>query len=202
MFVFAWTLLPIGFLAMIVIFQKYQSVAYYLSLISQAGLAFALFASVAQRQHAMRDSRLQYVTSVLCLTLFVTIVCFWLGDSWWWMASVWTIGLVPFMYHGIQRFATWNAPILAIEWPNSQPLPFDEALTGWKIESYLLRRGVVATLEGSNVVCLRGVINEVGSELWLELLCPEMEMPDLKTLGIDFSSLSSGVNGKKMMESE
>lgn len=190
---FSWALLPVGFMVLMALFDRYEQHRLTLAGVALAMLVLAFISGVGQRKSALLDARVQLATATLGSTAFLLVVLFLLGlSSYWWVVYGLVFGSVAMMYVSLNHLASCNAPTLRLPWDASVPIP-NSALDGWRIVNGRWVNGVIATrrMEHGPVLTLYGEVEGEVTFLCFERLSPAEASPQLATMGLDFSAVAS-----------
>ena len=118
LFAFAWALLPVGFMVLMALFDRYEQHRLMLASVSFLMLLFAFSTGVMQRRSAFLEARIQLPVATLVATA-ASLGLLWgleLGE-WWWVSYGLIFGTVATMYVGLDHLASCNAPIYRLPWP-------------------------------------------------------------------------------------
>ena len=127
---FSWALLPVGFMVLMALFDRYEQHRLTLAGVALAMLVLAFISGVGQRKSALLDARVQLATATLGSTAFLLVLLFLLGlSSYWWVVYGLVFGSVAMMYVSLNHLASCNAPTLRLPWDASVPIP-SSALDG------------------------------------------------------------------------
>ncbi|MCH1461457.1 MAG: hypothetical protein L7U25_03775, partial [Candidatus Poseidonia sp.] len=95
LFLFAWALMPVGFMGMLLAFHRYEEYRFAVAATSLGLLLLAYISGITQRIGATRDRKVQLTIGVLSLaTLSVVGVWFFDLEQWWWVSYGLIIGSV------------------------------------------------------------------------------------------------------------
>jgi hypothetical protein len=190
---FSWALLPVGFMVLMAIFDRYEQHRLTLAAVALSMLVLAFISGVGQRRSALLDPRVQLATATLGTTAVLLALLFLLGlPSYWWVVYGLVFGSVAMMYVGLSHLASCNAPALRLSWDVSVPIPTD-ALEGWRVVNGRWVNGVIATkrMEQGPVLTLYGLVDGEATLLCLEILSPVDEAPLPHAIGLDFSTFAA-----------
>ena len=190
---FSWALLPVGFMVLMAMFDRYEQHRITLAAVALVMLVLAFISGVGQRKSALLDARVQLATTTLGGTIFLTAVLFLLNlTTYWWMVYGLVFGSVAMMYVSLNHLASCNAPTLRLPWDVSIPIP-NHALDGWRILNGRWVNGVIATkrTEHGPVLTLYGLVDNDATFLCFEQLSSKNASPQYDAVGLDFSILAS-----------
>ena len=190
---FSWALLPVGFMVLMAIFDRYEQHRLTLAAVALTMLVLAFISGVGQRRSALLDPRVQLATATLGSTAVLLSLLFLLNlSSYWWVVYGLVFGSVAMMYVGLSHLASCNAPALRLSWDVSEPIP-TEALEGWRVVNGRWVNGVMATkrMERGPVLTLYGLVEGDATLLCLEVLAPADNAPSPHAIGLDFSTFAS-----------
>ena len=190
---FSWALLPVGFMVLMAIFDRYEQHRLTLAAVSLSMLVLAFISGVGQRRSALLDPRVQLATATLGSTAALLVLLFMLDlSSYWWVVYGLVFGSVAMMYVGLSHLASCNAPALRLSWDVSVPIP-TAALEGWRVVNGRWVNGVIATkrMEQGPVLTLYGLVDGEATLLCLEILAPVDEAPLPHAIGLDFSTFAA-----------
>ena len=190
---FSWALLPVGFMVLMALFDRYEQHRLTLAGVALTMLVLAFVSGVGQRKSALLDARVQLATTTLVSTAFLLVLLFLLGlSSYWWVVYGMVFGSVAMMYVSLNHLASCNAPTLRLPWDASAPIP-NSALKGWRIINGRWANGIIATrrIEHGPVLTLYGEVENEVTFLCFERLSSVEASPQLATMGVDFSTFAS-----------
>lgn len=193
LFAFSWALLPVGFMVLMALFDRYQEHRLMLASVAFLMLLFAFATGVMQRRSALLEPRIQLAVATLVATAASLGLLWGLDlDGWWWVSYGLIFGTVTTMYVGLDHLASCDAVAYRLPWSATKALPLD-AFEGWRLQQGRWANGTLATkrLENGTVLTLYGVLDEGSTYLCVGRLCPESLAPEQTSLGIDFTSLAS-----------
>ena len=193
LFAFSWALLPVGFMVLMALFDRYQEHRLMLASVAFLMLLFAFATGVMQRRSALLEPRIQLAVATLVATAASLGLLWGLDlDGWWWVSYGLIFGTVTTMYVGLDHLASCDAVAYRLPWSATKALPVD-AFEGWRLQQGRWANGTLATkrLENGTVLTLYGVLDEGSTYLCVGRLCPESLAPEQTSLGIDFTSLAS-----------
>lgn len=195
LFLFAWALLPVGFMVMMALFGRFESYRLPLAAVSYALLVVAYWTGVSQRKEVHRENRVAIATAVLSLSGTVLIAVWMLGlDAWWWVVYGLVIGSVPPMYVALNFLAGCTAVGWSLRWDAGHPIPL-ECLTGWNVSSGVWKSGTMAYfIDEKGCVCvLYGALDEEQPTLCVEHLSPALSSNTSALQSLDAEALSAQV---------
>jgi len=190
---FSWALLPVGFMVLMAMFDRYEQHRLALAAVALSMLSLAFISGVGQRKSALLDARMQLATATLGSTAVLLALVFLLNlPSYWWVVYGLVFGSVAMMYVSLNHLASCNAPIVRLSWDVSVPIPTD-SLVGWRVVNGRWVNGVIATkrIEQGPVLTLYGMLDDEATFLCLEQLAPLEALPQSHTVGLDFSTFAS-----------
>ena len=190
---FSWALLPVGFMVLMAIFDRYEQHRLTLAAVALAMLVLAFISGAGQRRSALLDSRVQLATATLGSTAVLLGLSFLLDlSSYWWVVYGLVFGSVAMMYVSLNHLASCNTPAVRLPWDVSVPIPND-ALVGWRVVNGRWVNGVIATkrMEQGPVLTLYGLVEGEATLLCLEQLAPVDAAFPSHAIGLDFSTFAS-----------
>ena len=190
---FSWALLPVGFMVLMAIFDRYEQHRLTLAAVALSMLVLAFISGVGQRRSALLEPRVQLATATLACTAILLTLLFLLDlSSYWWVVYGLVFGSVALMYVGLSHLASCNTPAVRLPWDVSVPIP-NEALEGWKVVNGRWVNGVIATkrMERGHVLTLYGLVEGEATLLCLEQLAPVDASLPPQAIGLDFSTFAS-----------
>lgn len=193
LFAFSWALLPVGFMVLMALFDRYEQHRITLAVVSFLMLAFAFATGVLQRRSSLLEPRIQLALTTLGATA-ASLGLLWGLEltGWWWVSYGLVFGTVTTMYVGLDHLASCNAPAYRLPWQATLPLPLD-AFNGWRLQQGRWANGVLGTkrLDDGTVITLFGALEDDSAYLFVDRLCPASSSPELTSLGIDLARLAS-----------
>ncbi|MEL0182382.1 MAG: hypothetical protein VW872_04865 [Candidatus Poseidoniales archaeon] len=190
---FSWALLPVGFMVLMAIFDRYEQHRLTLAAVALSMLVLAFISGVGQRRSALLDPRVQLATATLGSTAALLVLLFMLDlSSYWWVVYGLVFGSVAMMYVSLSHLASCNTPAVRLPWDVSVPIP-NNALEGWRVMNGRWVNGVIATsvrLPGYLQVH-DGLVDGEATLLCLEILAPVDEAPLPHAIGLDFSTFAA-----------
>lgn len=190
---FSWALLPVGFMVLMALFDRYEHHRLTLAAVALVLLVLAFISGVGQRKSALLEGRVQLATATLSSAGVLIILLFVLDlGNYWWVVYGLVFGSVATMYVSLNHLASCNAPTYRLPWDVSVPIP-SEALTGWRLVNGRWTNGVIATkcTDDGIVLTLHGDLHDGTTFLLFEQLCPVDASPDFAAIGLDFSALAA-----------
>lgn len=188
--VFSWALLPVGFMLMLLLFNRYPEQRFPLSVATYGMLVFTFITGVGQRQSALRDDRV-----VLSATmLFATGVALVGGralnlDDLWWVGYAAVLGCVPMLFVAMSHLASCTAPGLERPWQANVPVSAT-AFPSWTVVSAVWTQGEMMWSKHNGMLCvLYGALDGEQPVLCLEAFAHGTVLP-LEAFGeIDWGAL-------------
>jgi len=190
---FSWALLPVGFMVLMAIFDRYEQHRLTLAAVALSMLPLAFISGVGQRRSALLEPRVQLASATLGSTAVLLALLFFLDlSSYWWVVYGLVFGSVAMMYVGLSHLASCNTPAVQLPWDVSVPFPHD-ALEGWRVVNGRWVNGVIATkrMERGPVLTLYGLVEGEATFLCLEQLAPVVAALPPHSIGLDFFTLAS-----------
>ena len=193
LFAFSWALLPVGFMVLMALFDRYEEHRLTLASVAFLMLLFAFATGVVQRRSALLEPRIQLAAATLGATA-ASLGLLWGLDlnEWWWVSYGLVFGTVTTMYVGLDHLASCDAPTYRRPWSATKTLPMD-AFVGWRIQHGRWRNGNLGMkrLENGTVLTLFGALDGASTYLCVGCLCPKSSAPSLASMGLDFARLAS-----------
>jgi hypothetical protein len=193
LFLFAWALMPVGFMCMLLAFHRYESYRFAVAATSLGLLLLAYTSGITQRVGASRDRKVQLTVGVLSLaTLSVLGVWFFGLEEWWWVSYGLIIGSVPMMYVSLDALSGSNAEGWKVAWPVATHVP-EAHLSTWRILSARWKTGLMAWtyLDEGQIAVLYGAKDEDVTSLHYEVLCSTETQPKKAASGLNFTALGA-----------
>lgn len=195
LFAFSWALLPVGFMVLMAVFDRYEQHRLMLASVSFLMLLFAFATGVMQRRSALLEPRVQLAVATLVATA-VSLGLLW-GlelNEWWWVSYGLIFGTVATMYVGLDHLASCDAGAYCLPWSAGKELPM-EAFQGWRLQEGRWINGNLGTkrLENGTVITLYGALDDGSAYLCVDRLCPSLSAPESASLGIDLIRLTSEI---------
>ena len=190
---FAWALLPVGFMVLMSLFDRYEQHRLTLAAVALVLLVLAFVSGVGQRKSALLDGRVQLATASLTSAGVLLAMLFALDlATYWWVVYGLVFGSVATMYVSLNHLASCNAPTFRLPWDVAVPVPSD-ALTGWRIVNGRWTNVVIATkaTKDGTVLTLHGDLLNGATFLFFERLCLADASPKAGDMGIDFAAFAS-----------
>lgn len=191
LFLFAWALMPVGFMGMLLAFHRYEEYRFAVAATSLGLLLLAYISGVTQRTGATRDRKVQLTIGVLSLaTLSVAGVWFFDLEQWWWVSYGLIIGSVPMMYVSLDALSGCNAEGWKLAWPVATHVP-EAHLSTWRILSARWKTGLMAWtyLDDGQVAVLFGAKDGDVTSLCYEVLCSTENQPKKAATGLKFAEM-------------
>ena len=192
LFAFSWALLPVGFMLMMTLFDRYEEHRLPLAAASLLMLVFAFVSGVAQRRSAWSEGRVQLATATL-VGAAVSLGLVWGLDlvAWWWVPYGLVFGSVATMFVALNRLASCTSPTVRCAWPAKAHLPL-AAFDGWQIQHGAWINGTMGSKRCSDgtVLTLFGRVEDEATYLCIDQLCPLEVRPSWNDLGVDFAQLA------------
>ena len=108
---FSWALLPVGFMVMMAIFDRYQTHRLPLAAGALVMLALAFTSGVGQRRSAWYEGRIQLATASLLSTGLVLLLVWWFAlEAWWWVPYGLVFGSVATMFVALNHLSRARRP--------------------------------------------------------------------------------------------
>ena len=153
--IFAWTFLPLGFMMMLLVFDRYQEYQYPLALFTLLALATVCATAIGQRPSSLREGRIQLALGALSIA-FVCLVVSWSLDlqNWWWVSYAFVFGSAAMVYVATSFLAACTVAGICKEW-NPQHAVTTAAFPDWVLTQGTWREGEMGwkkTEEG--VLCI------------------------------------------------
>lgn len=192
--VFAWALLPAGFMVMLLSFGRYPTVRTPLALSTYGMLLFALFTGVSQRHLAWRDPRMLITIASFGFTGVVWALLQWLSLlSWWWVTYGLVLGCIPLLYVAMNHLASCTSPGMRRDWPPDAVLN-SRSLPGWTVVQATWSPSLLAWKSSGNgqLATLFGTLVEEQTTLCIEVLTAGNEVPLDLLSEVVWSELESG----------
>ena len=190
---FSWALLPVGFMVLMAVFDRYEQHRPTLAAVALTILVLAFISGVGQRRSALLEPRVQLATATLVSTAVLLALLFLLDlSSYWWVVYGLVFGSVAMMYVSLSYLASCNTPAVHLLWDVSVPIP-NEALEGWRVVNGRWVNGVIATkrMEQGPVLTLYGLVEGEATLLCLEQLASVGASLPPHAIGLDFSTFAS-----------
>jgi len=139
--VFAWALLPVGFMVMLLLFGRYPEVRFPLSAATLSMLAFTYWTGLGQRQSAVREPKMLLAGAMLLIALTTLLLIEFLAlEEWWWVSFAAVIGVVPMLFVAMSHLAACTSPGLQRACKVNTVISVD-ALPGWTVHTAVWRQG-------------------------------------------------------------
>ncbi|MBL6744112.1 MAG: hypothetical protein ISP83_07015 [Candidatus Poseidonia sp.] len=193
LFLFAWALMPVGFMGMLLAFHRYETFRFAVAAISLGLLLLAYLSGITQRVGTSRDRKVQLTIGVLSFaTLSFAAVWFLDLEQWWWVSYGLIIGCVPMMYVSLDALSGSNADGWKLAWPVAVHVP-ESHLSSWRILSARWKTGLMAWtyLAEGQVAVLYGAKDGEVTSLHYEVLCSADAQPEKAATGLDFAAIGS-----------
>ena len=192
LFLFAWALLPVGFMVLMTLFDRFASYRLPLGAGALVMLCLAFWSGLVQRRSSLLEHRTQLAfgtlgSATLSLLLLYTLD---LGD-WWWVLYGFVFGSVFTMYVSLAHLASCDAPALRLPWAPSAPLPLDK-FEHWNVERGQWMNGKmgVKRLASGTLLTLFGEVAEAHTYLCIDVLSSAESQPKYEEYGVDFLHLA------------
>jgi len=189
LFLFAWSLLPIGFMSIMLVFHKFEDFRLPIMALSEALLLSAFVSGLSQRKGSIYDVNMQ-LSGVLISISVVFLAILYLGEleHWWWIGYAFCIGSVPYLFVSLSAMAGWSHPAYQIPWEAKAMVPIDECLTDWNIVTARWSSGIMAwkKLQRATAIMYGGK-NEDELHLNVEILASQSQEFSDEELGIHWS---------------
>ena len=176
---FAWTFLPLGFMVMLLVFNKYDEYQYPLALFSLLALSTVCATAITQRPSSMREGRIQLALSSLTIALIFLMLSWGLDlQNWWWVSYAFVFGSTAMVYVAMSFLAGCTGAGICKAW-NPQHAVTSAALPDWVLTQGIWKEGEMAwkkTPEG--VLCiLSGRRFQGNPHLCFEVFTPGVSQP-------------------------
>ena len=192
--VFSWALLPVGFMVMFLIFNRYPEHRFPLSMATFGMLVLTFITGVGQRQSALRDGRV-----LLCATMLATTAVTVVGlrvlelDEYWWVSFACVLGCVPMLFVAMSHLSACTAPGLERPWPANVAVPVD-CLPGWRVVSATWTQGEMAwSNQHGAVSVLYGAMDDDRPVLRMEAFAHGASLPLTDFGDVDWQRWASAV---------
>jgi len=202
LFAFSWALLPVMFMLMMAVFNRYEEHRLPLAAAALLMLALAFVSGVSQRRSAWSEGRVQLATASL-VGAAVGLGLVWGLDlvEWWWVPYGLVFGSVATMFVALNRLASCTTPAIRCLWSAQSHLPVS-AFDGWTLHHGAWTNGIMGTnhLADGTILTLFGQVDNDVTYLCIDRLCPVELRPEWDALGVDFGQLaiaSSGLDGEE-----
>lgn len=196
LFAFAWALLPVGFMVMMLVFDRFAQHRLALAGAALAMLCLAFATGVTQRKGALKDGRVHLAITALCVTavLFLLVWRLDLAD-WWWAVYGMVFGCVPLMYVAIDHLAKCTALGYFRPWAPERTVP-SIALSGWRIQTTRWTNGPMASVVTKDGVVgvLYGVLAEDETRLCFESLQSKSDASPSPLLNVDWGQFDNEIS--------
>ena len=186
LFAFSWGLLPVGFMFMMLVFDRFEQHRLVVAAASLAMLVLAFFTGASQRRGSLQDGRVQLAAASLATAVVLLLLVWQLNlAEWWWTVYGTVFGSVPLMYIALDHLAKCTSQGLSQAWPIERVVPV-EALGGWRIQSARWVNGTMGTVVDGN-----GVVGVMYGELLGDepMLCFEALERKTETLPSVFNTV-------------
>ena len=130
LFAFSWTLLPVGFMAVLSVTTRYEGHRLTLAAVAWLMLALAFASGAGQRRSSLLEPRMQLAAAILA-TAAGSIALIWgleLTD-WWWVSYGFVFGALP-AYVGLNHLSSCDSPSLSVPWPTTHQFPLRHLRNG------------------------------------------------------------------------
>ena len=177
LFLFAWALLPVGFMCMMLIFHRFESFRLPLLAVSEALLLLTFASGYAQRKGSKFDSKMQ-LSGVLLGVSVIVLVVLYLGElsQWWWIGYSFCIGSVPYLFISLNGLAACDHEVYQRPWDAKELVQVKHCMTGWDIVSARWKSGIMASKTiGERTAIMYGSKDEQQLFLNIELLATKNE---------------------------
>jgi hypothetical protein len=189
--VFSWALLPVGFMLMLLLFNRYPEQRFPLSVATYGMLVFTFITGVGQRQSALRDDRVFLSATMLFITGVTLVAGRALSlDDLWWVGYAAVLGCVPMLFVAMSHLASCTAPGLERPWQANLPVPAT-AFPTWRVVSAVWTQGEMMWSKHNGMLCvLYGALENEQPVLRLEAFAHGKVLP-LEAFGeIDWDGLA------------
>ena len=188
LFAFAWALLPVGFMVMMLVFDRFAQYRLALAGAALGMLCLAFATGATQRKGALKDERVLLAIAALCATVALTLLVWRLNlNDWWWAVYGMVFGCVPMMYVAIDHLAKCTALGFSRPWSPERTVP-SMALPGWRIQTARWANGPMASVVTKDGVVgvLYGELADGETRLCFESLQPKSEEFPSPLLNVDW----------------
>ena len=202
LFLFAWALLPVGFMGMMLLFHKFESFRLPLLAVSEALLLLTFASGFSQRKGSKYDSRVQLAGELLGVSVMILAVLY-LGElsQWWWLGYAFCIGSVPYLFIALNGLAACDHEVYQRPWEAKDLVPVERCLSGWTVMSARWKSGIMASKTiGMRTVVMFGSRDEDLLLLNIELLAPKSEELAEADWGVQWDGFSATSSGKDAEE--
>ena len=196
LFLFAWALLPVGFMVLMTLFDRFASYRLPLGAGALAMLCLAFWSGLVQRRSSLLEHRTQLAIGTLGSATFSLLLLYTLDlDDWWWVLYGFVFGSVFTMYVSLAHLASCDAPTLRLPWTPSSPLPLDK-FEHWNVErgQWVNGKMGVKRLSSGTLLTLFGEVEETRTYLCIDALSPAESQPKYDEYGVDFVHLAKLAN--------
>ena len=175
LFLFAWALLPVGFMGMMLLFPKFESLRLPLLGLSEALLLLTFASGLSQRKGSKYDPKVR-LTGLLLGVSVVILALLYLAElpQWWWLGYAICIGSVPYLFIALNGLAACDHEVYQRPWDAKDLVPVERCLSGWNVISARWKSGIMASKTiGARTVVMFGSRDEEELLLNIELLAPK-----------------------------
>ncbi|DAC56896.1 MAG TPA: hypothetical protein D7I11_00015 [Candidatus Poseidoniales archaeon] len=192
LFAFSWALLPVMFMLMMTVFDRYENHRLPLAAAALLMLVLAFVSGVGQRRSAWSEGRVQLATASL-VGAAASLGLVWGLNlvEWWWVPYGLVFGSVATMFVALNRLASCTTPTIRCAWPAQSRLPMT-AFDGWRIHHGAWTNGTMGNnhLSDGTILTLFGQVDNDATYLCIDRLCPVELRPKWDALGVDFGQLA------------
>lgn len=202
LFLFAWALLPVGFMVMMLFFHRFESFRLPLLGLSEALLLLTFASGFSQRKGSKFDSKVQLSGVLLGLSVVILAVLY-LGQlsQWWWLGYAFCIGSVPYLFIALNGLAACDHEVYRRPWEAKDLVPVERCLSGWNVMSARWKSGIMASKTiGMRTVIMFGSRDEKQLFLNIELLATKSEELTEEDWGVQWDGFPDIFSGEDAEE--
>ena len=194
LFLFAWALLPIGFMGMMLLFHKFEGFRLPVMALSEALLVLTFASGFSQRKGAFYDAKMQLSGFLLGISILILVVLYVTDlEQWWWIGYAFCIGSVPYLFVSLNAMAGWDHEVYQIPWDAKVLVPVDDCLSDWNVVSSRWSTSIMAWKKiGQTTGVLYGGKHEDQLCLNLELHASKNYEFSDEQLGVQWSGFNPG----------
>ena len=195
--VFAWALLPVGFMAMLLLFGRYPEVRFPLSAAALGMLGLTYWTGLGQRQSAHREPKMALAGAMLLVALALLLLIEFLDlEAWWWVSFAAVIGVVPMLFVAMSHLAACTSPGLQ-QVCNANAVLSTEALPGWTVHTGVWRQGELGWKRVGDVLSVvHGTMVDDQPTLRFEAFETGVVVPMHAFPNVDWNNVLVGSNGQ------
>lgn len=189
LFLFAWALLPIGFMGMMLLFHKFETFRLPIMALSDALLVLTLASAISQRKGSFYDAKIQLSGFLLGISILL-LTLLYVADlrQWWWIAYAFCIGSVPYLFISLNAMAGWDHDVHQLPWDAKMMVPVDACFSDWNVVSTRWSTSIMAWKKIGRITgVLYGGKQEDELHLNLELLTTKDHVFSDEELGVHWS---------------